>query len=440
MSGPKLSAADLARIQQERLERERQEALRRLTEARNAYENTCSLIHQVIRNNRELLNSLDAVYRGTISSEMERIFLRFDMKTINSGDPKDYLQQKESLERILKESTPKMNELLKDARRKQQIDSEVSQINNQVQSFSDSLSQKGNEVESILLRFDSNYSETEMNRFLQEALDHFESRILSNAAPEMNPFDKKAVALINGIMNNRSLNPAEISNTMQKLFNDEAEMIRVSGLWKEKYKEYQALAGILSFQPVEISKFTSLDELEKTVNDLREEYRKKDEMDFIADTINEVMADMGYSIVSSTVLQKQDLSETEYSLYRDGDNNESGVAVYTDQSGGVLMRMTVLGDSEEISDSDRDFSYQCQIDFCSKHDDLVEELKKRGVILKQKSYKSPNKDHTFKVNATTSGEGSVSSGSNGTNETAKKVRKINRRARRRGSNNKMRSV
>ena len=123
-------------------------------------------------------------------------------------------------------------------------------------------------------------------------------------------------------------------------------------------------------------------------------------MDYIADQINDAMVSLGYTFVTSRVLTKQDNSETEFSLYKADD--QTGISVFTDQSGAVMMRMTVLGDDPVITDDDREFRYQRQIDFCAGHPDLVSALAERGVFLKQKSYQEPDKAHTYKLSTKTS--------------------------------------
>ena len=153
-------------------------------------------------------------------------------------------------------------------------------------------------------------------------------------------------------------------------------------------------------QPKDPSDFADTASLKKEISRLRSIYRKQDEMDYIADQINDAMVLLGYTFVTSRVLTKQDNSETEFSLYKADD--QTGISVFTDQSGAVMMRMTVLGDDPVITDDDREFSYQRQIDFCAGHPDLVSALAERGVFLKQKSYQEPDKAHTYKLSTKTS--------------------------------------
>ena len=163
--------------------------------------------------------------------------------------------------------------------------------------------------------------------------------------------------------------------------------------------------------------------------------QKKNEMDYIANQINEAMVSLGYGLVTSKVLTRADQSEMDCSLYQADD--DTGIAIYTDQTGAVMMRMTVLGEDDAITDADRDFSLQRQIDFCAGHADIVEALAARGVYLRQKSYQEPDKKHTYKVNMSKTGA-VVQKDANG--QTVLRKDTIDRRKRRRANKKKMRAM
>ena len=118
-------------------------------------------------------------------------------------------------------------------------------------------------------------------------------------------------------------------------------------------------------------------------------------------------------------------------------DDQTGIAVYTDQAGAVMMRMTVLGDDTDITDEDKDFSYQRQIDFCAGHQDIVNALAERGVYLKQKSYLEPDKKHTYKVNMKATGS-TVQKDADG--HMVLKKTKVDRRKRRRANKKKVRAM
>ena len=187
--------------------------------------------------------------------------------------------------------------------------------------------------------------------------------------------------------------------------------------------------------PKNPSDFADAQAIKKDIADFNCKLRKKDEMDYIADQINDAMISLGYGFVTSRVLMRKDQSEMDCSLYQADD--ETGIAIYTDQTGAVMMRMTVLGDDTDITEDDRDFSLQRQIDFCAGHVDIVDALAERGVYLKQKSYLEPDKKHTYKVNMNATGS-TVQKDANG--QTILKKDKVDRRKRRRANKKKVRAM
>lgn len=162
---------------------------------------------------------------------------------------------------------------------------------------------------------------------------------------------------------------------------------------KELYDTYCALAAIVDEEALPLAKFDNAEAIEKEIHDLNCRYQRKDEMDYTADQINQVMLDLGYDFVSSHVLQEE--TEKDVSLY--GVDDQTGVVVYTGENGEVMMQVACLGDSEELSDAEIEDNLEMQISFCAAHQDIVDELAKRGVLLRQKSYLPPARTHARKI-------------------------------------------
>ncbi|MCR5734735.1 MAG: hypothetical protein K6G22_09045 [Lachnospiraceae bacterium] len=432
MSGPKLSAAEIERRRQEQLERERQEALRKLTEARLTYLNSCSKVKDLISRAMNLLNNVGAPYRQGTKSKLNELIADLKTQDIRSSDPDIYLRASESVENRLRECSGKIENVLNIGLQRTGNDSVASGNNAVLQGIFSSLKDKTGDIKAVRIDFSCNYTEESLRKTIRDTISQYRHGINDGSSARMKDFYRDAVSVLENLLNAKTFNESEIKKTLQRLYDEEESAVRESRRYYDKYDEYLSLCSILQTDPSDPGDFASYEELDEAVCDLREEYRKRDEMDYIADQINAVMADMGYSLVTSSVMKKKDLGETERSLYSNSQN--AGIDVYTDESGAVMMRMTVLGDSGEITDNDREFSYQSQIDFCSRHKELVKALAERGVYLKQKSYRSPNRDHTYKVNI---GNGNVSVSDSGND---KRSKKIDRRARRRAGNNKMRKM
>ncbi|MCR4739476.1 MAG: hypothetical protein K5886_04355 [Lachnospiraceae bacterium] len=432
MSGPKLSEAEIERLRQEQLERERQEAIRRLTEARMKYQGSCLKIRALVERSKTLLNEIDAPYRREAELQLDGILASLGIQDINSSDPDVYLKESEAIEGKLALCSGKIESILDVGLNRSRNDDRALQSNAMMQDLSSSLKDTDGVKQTLHIDFSCNYTQESLKKVIRDTLMRYRGQVQAQSSPDLKAFYKSAVPVLDGMLNAKVFDEADIKKRMQHLFDEEESAVREAKRYNDMYDEYLSLCSILQTDPSGNGDLTSFEELSAAVEALREEYRKKDEMDYIADQINAVMADMGYSLVTSGVMTKKDLGETERSIYKNSER--SGVAVYTDQSGAVMMRMTVLGDSDEITDDDREFSYQSQIDFCSRHKELVKALAERGVYLKQKSYRSPNRDHTFKVNLKSADAAASGSGKD------KRSEKIDRRARRRAGNKKMRTL
>lgn len=433
MSGPKLSEAELERLRQEQLERERQEALKKLMDARRQYTGVCDEVRLIKNSLLQSFNKIDAVYRSNIESEMMTLLNDVADKPIMSSNPEDYLSATKNLSGRIGSWKRKIEVLLLGAQDKINNENDISDRNASLQSISlDDLKYAG-EIEPMYIDFSCQYDMEYIKKILIKAKEHYEQRLKSQSELRLVSFDKKALQAILQMID-KPLSLDEVKKRVQQIINEEENQIRLLKQFDALYEEYEAISMIIGIVPKAKDEMTQ-EILKNEIDNLKEEYKCRDEMDFIAEQINEVMIEQGYSFVSSNVLTKKDMGETEYSLYQDED--KSGIAVYTDESGAVMMRMTVLSDGSEITDSDREFSYQSQIDFCSRHAELVEALAERGVYLKQKSYQAPDRKHTYKVDI--SNQMSTSSSAT-TSKSDSKVQKVDRRARRRGGNKKMRSM
>lgn len=160
------------------------------------------------------------------------------------------------------------------------------------------------------------------------------------------------------------------------------------------YEKYYALCALNGEKPKLPTEFAMIETLNGEISFLEEKYRKRDEMDFIAQQINEAMEELGYNLLSSRTFIKNG-TEIERSVYNM--DEDSGIAVYTSESGKVEMKMVIFGDDDVITKADRDVSLKKQISFCTRHPDIVAALRKRGVILKQRNYRPPDQQYTQKL-------------------------------------------
>ena len=436
MSGPKLSEAEIERRRQEQLECERQEALRRLREAQKAYRLACDKIQDIKRYALSLLSQIDDMYRGDAKKASDAILATLSARTISDDkDTQAYLAAAKAMEKDAQKVVLDLDRSLSVFLSRSKADQKLTKIDAVHQSFQAYISLANDPIDVSTIDFKSNYDKKQLLDKINQILIHYKWLSVHGKTDLIRQYAVKAEGKIQSIVDNKRLKDSDIVNQVQSVINEEADIIRKETEITALYDDYVAIATMADVIPKNPSDFADAQAIKKDITDLNCKLRKKDEMDYIADQINDAMINLGYGLVTSRVLTRKDQSEMDCSLYQADD--ETGIAIYTDQTGAVMMRMTVLGDDSDITEDDRDFSLQRQIDFCAGHADIVDALAERGVYLKQKSYLEPDKKHTYKVNMNSTGS-TVQKDANG--QTILKKDKVDRRKRRRANKKKVRAM
>lgn len=436
MSGPKLSAAEIERRRQEQLERERQEALRRLREAQKTYRLACDKIEDTKRYALSLLSQIDDMYRGDARKAADAILSTLKIRTISDDkDTQAYLAAAGAMENDAQKVVSDLDRSLSVFLSRSKADQKLTKADSVHQSFQAYMSLSNDPIDVSTIDFKSNYDRNQLLDKINQILIHYKWVSVHGKTDLIRQYAVKAEGKIQSVVDNKRLKDSDVVNQVQSVINEEADIIRRETEITALYDDYVAIATMADVIPKNPSDFTDAQAIKKDIADLNCKLRKKDEMDYIADQINDAMISLGYGLVTSRVLTRKDQSEMDCSLYQADD--ETGIAIYTDQTGAVMMRMTVLGDDSDITEDDRDFSLQRQIDFCAGHADIVDALAERGVYLKQKSYLEPDKKHTYKVNMNATGS-TVQKDANG--QTILKKDKVDRRKRRRANKKKVRAM
>jgi hypothetical protein len=437
MSGPKLSAAEIERRRQEQLERERQEALRRLREAQKAYRTACGKIEDVKRYSLSLLQQVDAMYRADAQKEVDSILASLmTVQITDDKDPQAYLSAANVISKNTETALTILDKRIAVYLANSKTDQKLSNANTAHQSFHSYITLKSDPIDVLSIDFKSDYDQKQLLNKVDQVFIHYKWLSTNGQSDSLRQFGTNAAGTIQNILTQRNqLQRSEIIARIQTILNEEGDILRRDAEKAACYDDYVALATLMNIIPKALSDFSGIQAIQKDIADLNCKLRKKDEMDYIADQINDAMVSLGYGLVTSSVLTRKDQSEMDCSLYQADD--QTGIAIYTDQTGAVMMRMTVLGNDTDITDVDRDFSLQRQIDFCAGHADIVEALAKRGVFLKQKSYLAPDKKHTYKVNMNATGT-TIQKDANG--RTVLKKDMVDRRKRRRANKKKMRAM
>ena len=171
----------------------------------------------------------------------------------------------------------------------------------------------------------------------------------------------------------------------------------------------------LAISPKEKDCFFSIQELEIEYKQLVDEIKILTEKNYIRKQINEVMEHFGYNIAEEIFFDvNQEIGKNEYYDYiYEGKSGQPAIHVNMSSEKRIMMEIVatdknfpvpkvgsknagIIG-SHELNNKDRELLLQEQGAFCKLHPQIVEELKKRGVILNAKKRNEPHERHCKKI-------------------------------------------
>ena len=175
MSGPKLSEAEIECLRQEQLERERLEALRRLREAQQAYNNACkqnALVKQYALNS---LRDIDAIYASDARKEIESILVALVVQQISDDkDPQAYHLAAQAMLEACEKALNKIENCLKQYEQRSSVDQKISNRDMMYQSFNSFLDMTSDPVDIKNIDFSSNYDRQQLERKINQILQHYQ--------------------------------------------------------------------------------------------------------------------------------------------------------------------------------------------------------------------------------------------------------------------------
>ena len=402
MSGPKLSAAEIEAQRRAQLEREREERLRRLREAQNRYNTSKANVAGLRRQLSELLSdniagimAVSTAGAETLTITIDRILARMAMNPVeNSASEEAWIDSAiQSQKRALK--------LLEEG--KIAIEQEAKRVGayNVRALAAEQHAAVSNAIENVVREDAQVQKSIEFSPIPQPGLEHHLRSCLSELhellQQKQAPMLKTAAILVGEIEDILTRlkhgKEMDVERDARGIINREQDLIDEIEECRGLYGEYCAVAAIVNVAPLDLTDFSGMEMLEQEIHDLRCRFQRKDEMDYIADQVNQVMLELGYEFVSSHLLQQE--SERDMSVY--GADEETGVVVYTGENGEVMMQVVSLGHTDDMSEEEIEESLDLQLSFCASHQDIVEELRKRGVILRQVNYQPPRREYAKKI-------------------------------------------
>lgn len=232
------------------------------------------------------------------------------------------------------------------------------------------------------------------NSVLEEAKDCLDQAgELINSLPrtERKQLEKLCEHINNSII--ADLSPGEKSASLETHIRTfDLEKQRLSFIIQD-YLAYSAACAVAGLEPREVSRFESGKQLAAETKRMRELGLQRREQEYVQEQIKEVMQALNYDVIRSDILQPAANGIRElYSL-----GAETAISTFISDTGTVMMEVVAIGDETPLTEYEIIQMLRNQDAFCDLYPKLVEELKKRGVILAKKVYQPPHRDFVRKI-------------------------------------------
>lgn len=437
MSGPKIDQAELERQRREALERARLERIRKIREATEAVNRTLDEIKAEIERVRD-------DYRAQIAKVSDEIEMQDTLTRIKAAknkltkaltqlldisvptEPEDILLLNSKIsEALMKAESKYCSETKEDYER---IDTFMSNLQQQqaMNSFSKSLNE-GTEVlefidfdfEKALLKQKEDVSD-DLRIAAEQALDEL-ATILNS---EFSSFTTKLTAsdYAKRITMAARENPTELRKVVNEVslakIRIQREVTDMEDLYQEYVAEYVVFLAELNESrkekldiiPKSRRELPTLKALQDELSTLKKLSRQVNEHNYIKQQIDEVMELFGYQMCEDIVLSPE---QTGNHYLCESKNGKTAIHIHVSESKQIMMEIvgTERSNSQEINGvsaklekiNSRENAMEAEAllaeqgRFCSIHPQITEELRKRGVILSEKSHKLPSFEYCKKI-------------------------------------------
>lgn len=143
----------------------------------------------------------------------------------------------------------------------------------------------------------------------------------------------------------------------------------------------------------------SCDELEKEIASLEDELCKAQEQEYIADTVDAVMEEMGYNLIGNRSVTKKSGKRFRDELYTFSEG--TAVNIRYDDQGKISMELGGIDTTDRIpTDSEMEKLCDDMNNFCDKFTELEKRLAEKGIVCKNRiSHLPPTAEYAQIINA-----------------------------------------
>lgn len=244
-------------------------------------------------------------------------------------------------------------------------------------------------INSLLPCDDEIIDELNMEYFLlNDLIDDYMMNVTTSSRSELLNFKDS----LNNIMNDNKLDSkyklSQIQNrkevfllTKEKYDVESRYCEEQKSKYDDLYKEYQAICELLDEKAEEvqldildIDKSMSL--LKEKVDEKKEELTKDMEAEYVSESINSVMKELGYDIIASDYMSTSKRNVM-HNIYDFQDKNV--INVYTSDNGGLMFEVTGIKEKNELSHNDKLRIKEGMDKFCPQYQKIKDALNAKGI-------------------------------------------------------------
>lgn len=232
---------------------------------------------------------------------------------------------------------------------------------------------------------DITFFEKENLKQYELTAEDIETTLLSTEFLESDKKDfKKILNKLYELMNNHKISFDEKKEELEKLslsYKSAKQFRHKKALeFEETYSEYCIVSELLGYTAKEEIQFLSLENLTKELANLKKKICERNHLQYIAQSVDEVMENMGLNIIGSEVLLEKD-SYSEHNIYQF--ESDGALNVYLSENGSVMMEVAVAGKGKELNEAEKSNAVSKMISFCSKYPEIKSKLEAKGIVFEQ---------------------------------------------------------
>ena len=192
------------------------------------------------------------------------------------------------------------------------------------------------------------------------------------------------------------------SITVKKIFRDvkawRMECERKEAEFAEAVIRYQVLCDMADRADERDRRFADKDELEAAVSELEAIIVRQKEQSYIADCVDEVMADMGYDLIGRREVRKKSGRQFKNELYQFGEG--TAVNITYSSEGQISMELGGIAREDRIPDEEETAALTQEMEkFCGEFSEFEKRMKAKGVIVGDRiALMPPTAEHAAIIN------------------------------------------